>query len=525
MTTDTGPTDTGPTHAVPADAGAAERRGGLFEMPFTTPGQRLTNPDVGFASMVARTGPDGAYTIDVTVLDAPDHRLVRSGVLLAHRVIDGRGEWYLAGPGWSPFLPSEQIEPMGHADLPETMVDLVRPFRRRSGLGPVAGLSCQRAEFRLRDADQADVALVRDDRVTIRRGGVAIARFREVSWQPVGAGPSAAARDWLSQALVAGGATPVERFPTLVHRLGAPATGLTDFPAPAAPSASAPFEKYVSNLLASRLHQWVTADLALRTEHAGGTDLLELVGELRDEVRGLSSVFDPGWMEDLDADLVWIGEAVAAPASAEQPTSASTPTSANTSTSVEGWIGDRVRSERYLAVLDRLVIAARAPKLGDASQVAAGEVVSSLVDTALNRFVKAGRRLAVDSSQDRWDQAVLTGRQVQNACAAAGPLRRSRSRRLSKRVGRLVDALTECSDRELFELHARAVDADPADAFELGRRYERSRNEVLAARKDFVHRWRRRADRLAGLGSDFDPKQGRRSRPSGDRKSPSGKGR
>ncbi|MGO1972534.1 MAG: hypothetical protein ACTH2Q_06200 [Propionibacteriaceae bacterium] len=477
----------------------AHRAAGYFEMPFTTPGQRLTNPAVGLASMVARTGPDGAYTIDVTVLDAPDHRLVRSGVLLAHRVIDGRGEWYLAAPGWSPYLPTEQIEPMGHADLPDTMVDLVRPFRRRSGLGPVAALSCQRSEFRLRDADQADLALVRDDRVTIRRGGVAIARFREVSWQTVGAGPTTAGRAWLEQALVAGGATPVERFPDLVHRLGAPATGRTDFPAPVAPSATAPFEKYVSNLLASRLRHWVTADLALRTGHSDGSDLLEVVGELRDEVRGLSSVFDPGWMADLDAELDWIGEAVVGGGGAEQPA---------------GIIDDLIRSERYLAVLDRLVIAARAPKLGDASHVAAGEVIASLVDTALTRFVKAGRRLSVDSSQERWDQAVLAGRQVQNACAAGSALRRSGHRRLAKRVGRLVDPLTDGSDHELTDLRSRVVDADPAGAFELGRAYERSRAEVRAAREGFVDRWRRRADRLTRFSSD--PKQGRVSEPGGE---------
>lgn len=462
------------------------RAAGYFEMPFTAPGQRLTNAEVGLASMVARA--DGTYAIDVTVLDAPDHRLVRSGVVLAHRVIDGRGEWYLAAPGWSPYLPPELIEPMGHADLPEAMVDLVRPFRRRSPLGPLAALTCQRAEFRLRDADQADVVLVRDDRVTIRRGGVAIARFRDVSWQAVGAGPSDAARDWLEQTLVAGGATPTDGFPGLEQRLGAPATGLTDFPAPVTPRVDAPFEKYVSHLLASRLHHWVRADLALRTGHSDGADLVELVAEVRDEVRGLSSVFDPGWMEDLDAELVWISESVVAPEAGDAVEPSQT-------------IADRIRGDRYLSVLDRLVLAARAPKLGDASPVAAGEVVTSLVDSALTRFRKAGKRLSVDSGQERWDHAVLTGRQAQNACAAALPLDRPRSRRLAKQIGRLVDELAECSDRDLATLRQRA-DEDPRASFELGRSYERRLAEVTAAREDFLRRWPRRSARLKGAGTN-----------------------
>lgn len=461
---------------------------GFFELPFAAPEPRLTNPEVGIASVVARSGPDGAYTMDVTVLDTPDHRLVRSGVLLAHRVIGGLGEWYLAAPRWAPFLPVERVEPMGRSDLPEDMVDLVRPFRRQRTLGPWAALTCERAEFRLRDPDQAEVAVLRDDHVTIRRGGVAVARYREVSWQPVGAGLSAPARHWLEQALIAAGGTPLTRFPDLVHRLGTPAVGLTDFPAPLAPSAEDSFERYVSNLLASRLHQWVTADLAVRAGHSDGSDLLDLVAELRDEVRGLSAVFDPGWMEDLDADLVWVGSATAGadPAVATGPDA--------------GLVRDRIRSERYLATLDRLVLATRAPALGDASQLPAGEVVASLVDTALARFVKSARRLREDSSPERWDLAVLHGRQTQNACAIARPLWRRRSRKLGKRVGRLVTALLDASPADPTALRTRAETAEPVVAFELGREYERTVARVAAARAEFVARWSERAERLTPLG-------------------------
>ena len=40
-------------------------------------------------------------------------------MLLAHRVLDGRGEWYLTAPDWQPLLPKDRIELMGHSDLPE----------------------------------------------------------------------------------------------------------------------------------------------------------------------------------------------------------------------------------------------------------------------------------------------------------------------------------------------------------------------------------------------------------------------
>ena len=90
-------------------------------MPFSSAEPRLINPDVGLHNLVARGGHNAPYTIDVTLLDAPDHRLIRSGVLLAHRVLDGRGEWFLTAPDWQPLLPKDRIELMGHADLPDDL--------------------------------------------------------------------------------------------------------------------------------------------------------------------------------------------------------------------------------------------------------------------------------------------------------------------------------------------------------------------------------------------------------------------
>ena len=120
-----------------------------YDMPYSAATPRLINPDLGLHHLVARAGHNAAYEISVTLLDAPDHRLIRSGVLLAHRVLDGRGEWYITAPDWQPLLPKDRIELMGHADLPEELADMIRPLRRRATLGPVAGLTCDRREFAL----------------------------------------------------------------------------------------------------------------------------------------------------------------------------------------------------------------------------------------------------------------------------------------------------------------------------------------------------------------------------------------
>ena len=63
----------------------------LFDMPYSAAAPRLLNAELGLHSLVARAGHHAGYSMDVTLLDAPDHRLIRTGVLLAHRVLDGRG--------------------------------------------------------------------------------------------------------------------------------------------------------------------------------------------------------------------------------------------------------------------------------------------------------------------------------------------------------------------------------------------------------------------------------------------------
>ena len=134
------------------------------------------------------------------------------------------------------------------------------------------------------------------------------------------------------------------KFPRLVTRLGAPATGPTDLPLPEPFDADVPFKKFVSQLLALRLRRIVEADLAFR----GGD--LTAIGRLADEAPAagqlleLSPVLDPEWVEDVYDELGWI--------------------SLDSAPSDEGGrerLANRLRAER-LTVLDRLVGAVRAPE-------------------------------------------------------------------------------------------------------------------------------------------------------------------
>lgn len=236
-----------------------------FELPYTAAPGRLVNPELGVRSLALRAGEHAPYSIDVTLLDAPDHRLIRAGVWLGHRVLEGRGEWYLASDEWTPWLPAERIEQMGDVDLPDVFADLVRPFRRGAPLGPIAALTCDRQEYALRGDSAELLAVLRDDRVRIRSGGLVTARYREVTVTAVAGALTGPQLSWLTELLTAVGGIRVAEFPSLAQRLGAPASGLSDFPPARQCLPGDSLELVWTHRLGSRLRALTYADLAVRS--------------------------------------------------------------------------------------------------------------------------------------------------------------------------------------------------------------------------------------------------------------------
>lgn len=450
----------------------------LYDMPFSSAPARLTRPELGLRSLVARAGENAAYAIDVTLLDAPDHRLIRAGVLFAHRVLDGRGEWYLTAPDWAPLLPQDRIEPMGHADLPEGLTSLIAPLRRRATLGPVAALHCDRREFALRGDSGDSLALLRDDKVTVRRGGLTTARYREVTLTPVGAGLDADQRAFVDRAFAATGANRVAHFPRLVTRLGAPATGPSDVPAFGRSDVSSSLRRFVSTLIGTRLWEIVHADLAVRGgDPSASVALLEQATGLRAELAGLADALDPDWAEDVADDIDWLIGA------GPQPGGTST-------------VADRLRRQRYLALLEQLVGAARAPRLRlDGSRPAAA-VLAGLVSEGTARLCAVADDLTADSDGTRWERVREQLGSVRALLVVAGPVLPEETgdavRRLAKPV-RLLEAVDRGGPPAPPDLTVMSV----AEAFEAGRALERAEAGRRAARQRFVDRWAKTAPKLA----------------------------
>ncbi|MBB1515201.1 hypothetical protein H5398_04310 [Tessaracoccus sp. MC1679] len=438
---------------------AKKRRSVLrLEAPFSSDPPRLTSEAVGLPRILRR--PAASYTMDVTILDVDDARLLRAGVIVAHRVIEGTGEWYLAAQGWAPHLPAEQVEPLGASgDLPEHYARLIRPLTRRGVLGPLAALHCERDEWALRTSEGQVAAVVRDERVRIRRSGITTARYREITITPT-EHLTGQQREFLISAAMAVNATVVDQYPTVAQRLGAPATGLTSFPRPRETRPDPSLEEYVSSLFAEHLQGIVRADLARRAtslEDLG--DVNARLWAFGRDLRGLAPVLEPSWREATERSLA--GLPYSSPAEAESP---------------------------LLDVIDALVGAARAPRLGDLAHKQAGEQLYHRAEQATLILANRCRSLTADSPDDQWQGALRAAEQLEVVVGVAAPLFPKVVTRILRRLADVTQELRGCAlgtfagDPALDGLSA-------AQAFALGRDAERKRALVKARREAFIERW------------------------------------
>lgn len=427
-----------------------------FEIPFTSTPPLLRSEALGFTRVVERRS--AGYTVDVTIIDTPDNRLLRAGVVLAHRVIGGLGEWYLAAPSWEPWLPAEDTEQLdASAEMPERMASRVRPLARRGVLGPVAALHCERSEYVLAHSDGTVWATIRDERVTVRRGGVTTARYRELTVMPARV-LSSQQREFILTSMDASSATGVGSFPTLQQRLGAPATGLSDFPSPQAVRKRSDLEDFVSAVFAGDLMQLVETLLALTADEAVGTEILRThLEKVRRDVRGLGSVLEPEWFQHM------VGLTRPVP-------------------------GESNRSvvERAIDVVDALVGAVRAPRLGDASNLQARQLLFEHAHQATSLLSDRCRDLSTSSSSAEFAAAKEAADQALTRSRVTGYVLGRSGVRM---VGRLESVAADLESCIADESEPDLDGVGAHEAFEMGVRSERERQRVLVDRQRFVDAW------------------------------------
>ena len=459
-----------------ADGGGDHVRPLHFVLPFTAPDPQLVDPGLGIRRFT-RMGHQHSYTIDVTILDTPDHRLVRAGIMLAHRVSRGLGDWYLAASAWTPPLPGELTVPIdAGGDLPDELADLVRVFRRLAPLGPVATLSRDRVVHLIRgDATESDdgeasgagavLGSVRDDRVTVRRGGVVISRSREVTVEPEPT-LTAVQREHLVTVLQATGASRVTGFPALAQRLGAPATRPTDIPAPRPRREARTLGEFVSRLLGRHLRRIVDADLRLRTgADATPHTLIKRLRLLDRDLTGVARLLDPGWHDAVQAHLgvVLAGDCDVATL----------------------WRHE----DHYLAALDALVEAVQAAPVGERADEPAARELKRLRRLHADEVAAYCDALSVDTGDAAWQAAARAVRTFVPAAGVGAVVGGRRAKGIARRARRLESRLDRAAGVTEMPSPDALAAMRPVEAFAAGRDVQRRVDEVVRYRSGFVADW------------------------------------
>lgn len=468
----------------------AKKRKEFFELPFTVDAPRLVNPALGVDRLTL--SPQRSFELEITLLDAADHRLLRAGVTLAHRVKEGLGEWYLDAPGWQPWLPVDHVVELGAAgDLPADLAELVRPFRRRAPLGPVAAVHQERHVFTIKDAEDVTLGTLRDEKITIRRSGVTTARYRETTLE-VGPAMTNAQRRFLGDGLMAVGGVRVDEFPDPMHRLGAPGSGMSDFPEPREYDSSTSLEVFVSSLFAERLRAVMRADLALRASELSrqarassdptavsspmpAEPVFSELETLAVQLRALAGVLEPGWRERLEGDLLSV-------------------TASDRSVSISQL------DDRYFRILDAVVAAVRAPQLGDWSHRKAGDVLQRQAQAGLSILATRITRLTPEAPLDQWEGARAAADQLLVGVEGVGSLFGKRGKQLRKRLRTLLEELEPCVVPVLEPSADELAALDGPTAYRRGLAAADTTRARRQARADFITRWPKLRAKIADRG-------------------------
>lgn len=360
------------------------------------------------------------------------------------------------------------------AEMPDEVADMVRPFTGGATLSPVARVTRARGRYGLLDGDGQTVAVLHDDRITVRRKGENAGRARELTMDVNAL--DASERNHVVREIEAVGGVRVETLVDLFARVeqAAPLPAVS-----AEPGAHATVDHFVSGLLGGRARDLVVAALTVRS--AKGSDATPLVGalsEVQAEIGALRGVLDPQWC---DAQVVLIRRL------------------RRVSAAEVHFRGD------FQELLDGMDLASLRPPLGVDGQLPAAGVLTGRLDDSVDELdTLVELALSEQGDADAWAQALAAARRALQRSEVARPLR-SRGARTARVLGKVVALLAAAQPTTQTPTPARLDQLSPQEAFALGAAVERSFRASQAAREHVREQWPHRRTQLAKGLSGHEP--------------------
>jgi CHAD domain-containing protein len=456
--------------------------------------------------------PAGSRTLRATYWDTADLRMVRNGVTLRHRTGEDGPPWQLKLPVPRSRAREELAEPGGSREVPATLRALVTGWARAGVLVPVATLRTDRSVYTVLGVDDAALAELVDDTVSVLDHRRVVARFREIEVERRAADD--ATMSWLRDRLVAAGAVEGAFTPKVVHALGPLATERSDLPEPPELTGTATASAVVGYAMANGVRRLVAHDAPVRREAPDAVHQMRVAcRRLRSDLRTFGPLVDGDWATGLRDELRWLGGSLGAArdlevqrgriaaAAAADPMA---PLDADAVGRIDAVLVEREKralaevaaalaTDRYTALLERVVEAARHPAVTEQAALPAGEVLTPLVAKGWRKLAKAARKLAPDDPDEDWHQVRIRAKRARYAAEAAAPALGSRAKRLGSAASSLQDLLGEHQDAVVATETLLGMAAEHPDDLALvvtcARLAERERASARQARAQFPAAW------------------------------------
>ncbi len=457
--------------------------------------------------------PAGTLHLLATYYDTEDLRLTRAGASLRHRNDEG----------WAVKLPQADGENHGRLDRatysipgdaeqpPTEALDLVRALARSASVGPVARLRTTRRAVRLRTTAGVPIGEVVDDDVAILDGDSAVRGFRELEFELADQAPEAQAASIVAR-LRAAGAGPPDPTPKIVRALG---------PRAAAPPDVAPTHttaRTVGDVVRAALAAPVAKLIAHDPGVRRGDDAEDVhqarvaTRRLRSHLRTFVPLVDETWAEALRDELGWLGGALGGVRDADvlldrleqRIEQLPGPDRASADRLLDRLRRQRdeardamlraLRSHRYAVLLDRLVDAARQPRLGPTDPAQPDEeLLKGFVRAAWDNLSDAVDRLGEEPPDDDLHDVRKRAKRARYAAEAVEPMFGKRARGLIRALTEVQDVLGEHQDGVIAAQWLREAATEVHDegtAFAAGQLVMQESEAARGGRRAWPPTWR-----------------------------------
>jgi CHAD domain-containing protein len=406
-------------------------------------------------------------------LDTDELALTRWGVSLRHR----------EGEGWTLKLPSEDMgDVLARTELtfegdsrrpPAAAIELIRAYVRTAALGPQVRLRTLRRRLDLQNADDAVVVRLFDDEVSVLDGRRVAARFRELEAEATDATPDGLLAT-IVQRLRSEGAGEPDPTPKVVRALGQRAREPAEVAVPKlGPEPTA--GEIVQRAISASVIRLIRHDVVVRldTDPEGVHQARVATRRLRSDLRTFVPLVSADWARELRDELGWLADALGRVRDADvmlermRVRAASLPQpsklgAARVLSALErernvafDELQEAVRSDRYVGLLDALVMAAREPALVGDSDLPAKEVLPELVRRPWRSLTKEVKAITDPPLDDELHGIRIRTKRVRYAAEAVAPALGKRARAFASDAAELQEVLGDFNDAVVAESRLR----------------------------------------------------------------------